>query len=156
MSDSYVGVSASEEMHVPSGQGKLQGSKYYLLRDEDKGPNDIGEEIVIGRMVDETNHKIPEAKICRKDFYEGEDIDQATYYGHPLYNTLEEARIAFGAETVQYTDIYYLDGTIETGFATKIQYSSGIPVAVIHWVNRSITNVSLFAVKNIEVLQCRS
>lgn len=156
MSDSYVGVPASKEMHVPSGHGQLLGSKYYLLRDEDKGPDDIGEEIVIGRMVDEPDHKIPEAKICRKDFYEGEDINQATYYGHPLYNTLEEAQVAFGAESVQYVDICYLDGTREVGFATKIRYPSGSPVAVIAWVNRSVTGVSLCAVKKIEALECRS
>lgn len=140
---------APAKEHIPSGQGEFICSKYYLLDEEiHDSPDSIHEEITL-RKIEGQNGENP-MYLCRKDFYGEEDTNQMLYYGHPLYDTIDLALEAYQIGRVQHATIFYLNGTVEFGFARELTYPSGSPVVVITWIDGSTTGVSISAISKIE------
>lgn len=144
----------TQGVHVPSGQGELVASKYYLLAEEIyNSPESLHEEIMLKKIEDPDGKREP-MYLCRKDFYslewEAGGNEQEFYYGHPLYDSIELAMEAYKLGIVWYVEVTYNDGVVETGFAQSVTYPSGSPLVVIRWIDESSSGISSNAFKRID------
>ena len=120
--------------------------RYYFLADNDITKDDIGEQ---GEPVQRVVRKLtdnPEEAITG-GIYAFEvteiNVDQMTYFGHPLFNSISDCLTAMNYASINYVEIHSklqnTPGDIEYGFCKECRISANMPIVTVAWIDGSTT-----------------